>query len=172
MQTDRLILREPEDADVDILREYHRRNEGRFAPWEPLHSDDPEHHRQWIAAARGERWSGRPATLLAFDRRTATLVGVVSLSGFSRGDAPSAMISYTVDGAYEGRGFATEAVRCVIEYARADLALRSLSAFYHPGNVRSGRLLERLGFTKVFDAPVIPGFERLMRAQVTAVLEL
>jgi len=171
METDRLRLREPDDRDADALRTYYARNAERFAPWEPERPDDVDAHRAWIADVRAHRRDGKPATLLAFDREDGALVGIVDLHGFSH-DGASAMIAYTVDGAYEGRGFASEAVGAVIAYAAHELRVRQLTAYYDPANARSERLLQRAGFTVVMQTPVVPGFERFMRAQNVAVLAL
>jgi ribosomal-protein-alanine N-acetyltransferase len=71
------------------------------------------------------------------------------------GSAHSAMLGYSLDGAYEGRGFAREAVEAVIAYAFGTLNLHRLTANYHPANERSGGLLRRLGF-------VVEGYARDM----------
>ncbi len=168
MQTERLTLREPELGDADALRDYYRRNADRFAPWEPERPDDVDAHRAWIRAAHANRQGGKPTIFLAFD--AGALVAVVDVHGFS--EDGGAMISYTVDGAYEGRGFASEAVAAVLDYARDELAIRRMTAYYEPANQRSGRLLERAGFTVVAQTPVVPGFERLMRVQNIAVRNL
>ncbi|MDQ6943983.1 MAG: GNAT family N-acetyltransferase [Candidatus Eremiobacteraeota bacterium] len=170
METDRLRLREPDDADGEVLRDYFRRNAARFGAWEPVVSDTAADIKGWIAAKRADRHNGRPSCFIAFDRGTGSLAGMVSLNGFSSQAEASAMLSYSVDGAFERRGYATEAVRRVIAYAVEDLGLRSLSAYYHPDNARSARLLERLGFSIVAYTPVVPGFEHMIRPLVVAVL--
>ena len=171
MQTARLTLREPQEADAGALRDYYRRNAERFAQWEPPRPDDVESHRRWAGGASAQRRNGKPVVFLAFDATSGALVAVVDLHGFQEAEA-NAMIAYTVDGAYEGRGYASEAVGRVIAYAASDLELKSLTAYYEPGNVRSERLLERAGFRVVMRAPVIPGFEHLMRTHNVAVLDL
>ena len=47
---------------------------------------------------------------------------------------------------YWGEGYAMEALQAVIDHAAQGLRLRRLSARTHFGNLRSARLLERLGF--------------------------
>ena len=153
-----------------MLLDYYRRNAERFAPWEPDRPDDTAFHAAWIAAHREEqRRSGHPQSFLAFAKDAPDLVGVVSLDGFSAEEPPGAMLSYTVDGAYEGRGYASEAVGRVVRWAFEERGLGALTAYFHPDNARSGKLLERLGFAIVARTPVVPGFERLMRPQVIAV---
>ena len=45
-----------------------------------------------------------------------------------------------------GRGYAHEAACAVLDHSRGLLAIRRLYAIVKPGNARSARLLERLGF--------------------------
>ena len=57
-----------------------------------------------------------------------------------------AEIGFMIGRAYWGDGYALEALRAVVDHAAVSLRLRRLSARTHLGNVRSVRLLERLGF--------------------------
>ena len=171
LATDRLILREPVPDDAPTLLAYHMRNAERFAPWEPKAGTEVAQHAQWIAWRRTETDAGNALTLLAFDRAApGALVAVVNLDGFTRAPQRTAMLSYTVDGAYEGKGYAREACEALIAHAFETLDLESLNATYDVANARSGGLLARLGFTVVASTPAVPGMERLMRAQSVAVL--
>lgn len=49
---------------------------------------------------------------------------------------------------YCGRGYAIEAARAVISHAQAGLGIERLYAIVKPGNHRSVRLLEQLGFRR------------------------
>ena len=49
---------------------------------------------------------------------------------------------------YWGHGYATEAVRAVRSHAQAGLGIERLYAIVKPGNQRSVRLLEQLGFRR------------------------
>lgn len=172
LQTARLVLREPNDDDAPALLAYHMRNEPRFAQWEPKRGTEVAQHLQWIVWRRTEREADRARTFLGFDRDDpAALVGSFNLDSVTRHPESSAMLSYSVDGAYEGRGYAREGTAAVVAHAFDDLGLRSLTATYDPANARSGGLLARLGFRIVAQTGVIPGMERLMRAQVLAMLE-
>lgn len=169
MPTERLVLRLPMPADAPALRDYFVRNDERFARWREARSHELDEHVRWIeqsAAGAGD------VTFLAFAKAGSELVAVVSLHAFSVEEPRQAMIAYTVDGAHEGCGLASEAVGRAVQYARDERGVRTLSAHYDPENVRSERLLQRLGFTLVHRTPVIPGFEQLMRVQNVAVLDL
>ena len=171
METERLILREAVPGDAPVLLAYHLRNDARFARWEPKRGTEVAQHLQWIEWRRSETDKGNALTFLAFDRAAPeTLVAIVSLDGFTRAPERTAMLSYMVDGAYEGKGYAREACEAMIAHAFETLDLQALNATYDVANARSGGLLARLGFTVVASTPVIPGMERLMRAQSLAVL--
>jgi ribosomal-protein-alanine N-acetyltransferase len=56
-------------------------------------------------------------------------------------------VSYFLDPAHWGRGFATEVVRASLEHGFARLALPAIGAFARPENAASIRVLEKCGFT-------------------------
>ncbi|HEY0396500.1 MAG TPA: GNAT family N-acetyltransferase [Candidatus Elarobacter sp.] len=171
LATARLTLREPAEDDAPVLLAYHARNRERLERWDPPRGAELEQHRRWIAWRIAERDVGRARSWLAFDRAVpGQLVGEVELDAISSQPERSAMLAYSVDGAYEGKGYAREAVGAVVGYAFGELDLRMLSATFHPSNERSGALLRRLGFVEVMRSGVVPGFERHMRAQVLATL--
>ncbi len=164
-------MREPVAPDAPLLLAYHMRNDERISRWEPKRGTDVAQHVQWISWRRSETDAGNARTFLAFDRAAPqTLVGLVNLDGFAREPKRTAMLSYSVDAEYEGKGYAREACAAMIAYAFESLDLEGLSATYDVTNARSGALLARLGFTVIASTPVIPGMERLMRAQSLAVL--
>ena len=164
-------MQDPVDGDALVLLHYHVRNAERFDRWEPKRGTDVAQHRQWIAWRDSESNAGRGHTFFAFDRSAPeTLVAVVNLDSITRTPDSTAMLSYSVEGAYEGKGYAREAVLATIGYAFGALDLRGLTATYDPGNARSGGLLARCGFAIIAQTAVIPGMERHMRAQVLAAL--
>jgi [ribosomal protein S5]-alanine N-acetyltransferase len=64
-------------------------------------------------------------------------------------------LSYTFDPAAWGHGFATEAVRRVRDYARDDLRLSYAISAILPQNVRSRRVVERLGVRSVGQMEIV-----------------
>jgi [ribosomal protein S5]-alanine N-acetyltransferase len=171
LETERLVLREPAPGDAAALLAYHDRNRERLERWDPPRGTELAQHASWIAWRAAESAAGRARSWLAFDRASPeAVVGEVQLDAITRAQQHTAMIAYSVDAAYEGKGYASEAVAAVIAYAFGALALESLTATYDPANDRSGALLRRLGFTEVSRSAPIPGFEKLMRAQVLMAL--
>jgi hypothetical protein len=58
----------------------------------------------------------------------------------------------------------------VVAHAFADHEVDVVNAFYDPANVRSERLLVRVGFTLAGRSRIVPGLERLMRSSAAATM--
>lgn len=56
------------------------------------------------------------------------------------------MIGYALSEAYWGKGYATEAVKKVIQYGFEELGLEIISVYHYPHNKRSQRVIEKCGF--------------------------
>lgn len=76
------------------------------------------------------------------------VIGRINYTQIARGPFQSCMLGYAIDHAHEGRGLMREALEATIGHVFAVLKLHRIQANYVPGNVRSGRLLERLGFVR------------------------
>jgi len=81
--------------------------------------------------------------------RSSGLIGYVQATVFPTGRAA---IAYVLAGKYWGRGLAAEACQAMIAELAASYGVRTVYAVFKRRNVRSARLLERLGF-----APALPG---------------
>ena len=57
-------------------------------------------------------------------------------------------LGYTIAREYQGQGFASEAVGCVIDYAFREMGLNRIVATTECRNLRSIAMLERLGFRR------------------------
>jgi ribosomal-protein-alanine N-acetyltransferase len=156
LETERLVLREPEDGDVARLLLYYQFNEERFARWEPARTEGLAHFERWVRLRRAESAAGSGRSFLALDRAEPdVLVAIVNLYDIRTFATYDAVLGYSLDGAYEGRGFAREAIEAVVRHAFDVLNLHRIKANYQPANERSGALLRRLGF-------VVEGYARDM----------
>ena len=76
-------------------------------------------------------------------------IGWVQLFKFSGAQRDDIAIGYEFAPAYWGQGYATEANRRVLEHAFGTLKLDRVLAMARPENLRSLRVLEKLGFQKI-----------------------
>ena len=77
------------------------------------------------------------------------LVGLVNLYNVVRGPVQCALLGYSVDVAHMGRGYATEGVTAVVNWAFQEADLMRLEAGVLPRNAASVRVLEKCGFRRV-----------------------
>lgn len=63
-----------------------------------------------------------------------------------RGSLQSAVIGYFLDHHHNGKGYATEAIKALVDYAFEELHLHRIEAGVMPRNLPSQRVLEKAGF--------------------------
>jgi len=80
-------------------------------------------------------------------RGVATFAGFVGLSvpNFQAPFTPCVEIGWRLAADYWGRGYATEGARAALEFGFQALKLEEIVSFTVPGNVRSRRVMERIG---------------------------
>ncbi|WP_405176300.1 GNAT family protein [Paenibacillus sp. FSL H8-0261] len=76
------------------------------------------------------------------------LIGTISLFHVVRGPCQSATLGYSLDQEHNGKGYTTEAVNLVVNYAFEILNLHRIEAGVMPDNLGSMRVLEKAGFHK------------------------
>ncbi|MBX9967598.1 GNAT family N-acetyltransferase [Priestia aryabhattai] len=81
-----------------------------------------------------------------FQKETKRLIGTISLFQVMRGSLQSAVIGYFLDHHHNGKGYATEAVKALVDYAFEELHLHRIEAGVMPRNLPSQRVLEKAGF--------------------------
>jgi RimJ/RimL family protein N-acetyltransferase len=84
----------------------------------------------------------------------------LSVPAFAAAFAPCVEIGWRLDAELWGRGYATEAARAALAFGFAQLGLAEVVAFTVPANVRSRRVMEKVGMTHDpaddFDHPELP----------------
>jgi RimJ/RimL family protein N-acetyltransferase len=102
-------------------------------------------------------------------RSKSRFIGYIGLSvpTFHAAFTPCVEIGWRLAREYWGHGLATEGAREIVRYAFQELQLRELVSFTVPANVRSLRVMKKLGMTcdpnDCFDHPRLPIGHRLRR---------
>jgi RimJ/RimL family protein N-acetyltransferase len=145
MRTDRLVIRRFELADAAVLAAYRSDPDvARYQSWSPPVSlADAEELVRWLQEEADPRRPGwyQYAVARCEDGRMVGDVGVRLHE-----NRMQAELGFTLAPAWQGHGYAAEAVGRVLGYLFGDLGLHRVSAECDLRNVRSARLLERLGF--------------------------
>lgn len=83
-----------------------------------------------------------------FTKDSNELIGNIALTEVLRGSLESCYIGYYLDMLYNGKGYMTEVVKLVVEFAFGNLKLHRIEAGVMPHNIRSMSVLEKAGFQK------------------------
>lgn len=150
LTTERLCLRLPEPSDVPAIVRYHRENQAHLAPTSPPSPVGFYTEEFWQARmyAYQAAWQNETAVgFFLFPHEDPTrVVGGVRLSMIQQAPAHFCNLGYQLAAEFEGQGYMSEALKAVVAYAFDDLNLHRLHAAYMPHNLRSGKVLRRLGF--------------------------
>jgi ribosomal-protein-alanine N-acetyltransferase len=76
------------------------------------------------------------------------IIGTCNYTNIVRGPFQACHLGYQVARTHEGRGLMTEALRATNAFMFDVLRLHRIMANYRPENLRSARVLERLGFVR------------------------
>jgi len=144
LETERLVLRKPALADAEeIYRRYASDPEvTRYLAW-PRHRtvDDT---RAFIQFSDAE-WRDYSAGPYLIESGSGLLLGGTGLE-FKTKTADQAVTGYVLSRDARGQGYATEALRAMIEVAR-ELNTREMLAICHAQHIPSQRVLEKCGFS-------------------------
>jgi ribosomal-protein-alanine N-acetyltransferase len=83
-------------------------------------------------------------------RKSSEFIGYIGLAipRFESAFTPCTEIGWRLASAYWGRGLATEGARAVLRHAFLSLGLPALVSFTVPANIRSRRVMEKIGMTR------------------------
>jgi RimJ/RimL family protein N-acetyltransferase len=145
--TERLVLRRSVPDDAPRISSYRSDPDvHRYQGWDRT---DPSGVRGEIEAM-ALRSPGSPGwvQLSVVERSTERLVGDVGMSP-ADGEPGVIKVGYTVDPAFQGRGYATEAVAALAAYAVQTLGASVVRAYADADNVASIRVAEKVGMRLV-----------------------
>jgi RimJ/RimL family protein N-acetyltransferase len=166
IETERLLLRRWREEDREPF--YRLNSDARVMEFFPecltrAHSDS-------LVDRINEHFKKHGFGLFAAElRKDQTFIGFVGVAvpSFKAHFTPCVEIGWRLAADYWGRGLATEGARAVVKYAFEELALDALVSFTVPRNIRSRRVMEKVGMTHDvsddFDHPNLPEGHPLRR---------
>jgi ribosomal-protein-alanine N-acetyltransferase len=144
----RIELAAPEHATLHAA--FFARNREHFARWDPPRGrvETPGYWSRALAASLADFDAGRGVALAVLLREHAAgpLVARINFTQIARGAFHSCMLGFAVDRELEGRGLMHESLAAAIDWLFEALNLHRVQASHRPENLRSARLLARLGF--------------------------
>lgn len=143
IHTERLVLRPFRVDDVDDALAYRNDSEfARFLPHipQPFTRADAE---AFVAVNTSEPWDRSPTFAVVVGGR---VIGTVNFE-VDR-EKREAMLGYAIGRAWWGQGIAAEAARAAMGWAIETFDIVRIWACTDPGNVRSMRVMEKLGMAR------------------------
>jgi ribosomal-protein-alanine N-acetyltransferase len=150
--TERLYIELAAPAHAAAHAGFFARNREHLARWDPPRGE-VESAGYWaraLAASQRDFDAGRSVALVALSREEPVnlLVARVNFTQIARGAFHSCMLGFAIDRDHEGRGLMREALAASIDWVFGTLNLHRVQASHRPENMRSERLLARLGFER------------------------
>jgi RimJ/RimL family protein N-acetyltransferase len=145
--TERLLLRRSMAEDAEQISAYRSDpNVNRYQGWARTDPDGVRAEIEEMAA----RAPGDPGWVQfsVVERDTGRLVGDVGLSP-AEGEPGVVKVGYTIAPAFQGAGYATEAVRALVDYAFGHLGAEVVRAHASGANTASHRVAEKVGMRLV-----------------------
>lgn len=145
LSSPRLVLRRLRRGDAESLCSYRSLPEvARYQSWDSFGPDDAAR----LIDDQHDKEPGIPGTwfqLAIVEKVTESMVGDCGLH--CRLDDPRQMeVGITLAPSHQGRGYATEALRCLLHFAFASLGKHRVSAVTDAENHAAASLFRRLGF--------------------------
>ncbi|MHC1479031.1 GNAT family N-acetyltransferase [Frateuria aurantia] len=151
LETARTVCRLHTSADIEQVLQYRLRNRAHLQPWEPLH-DESYYSRESVARGLAQAHAavrleqGYPFCIFSPDE--SEVWGTFTFANIVRGVFQACHLGYGLAIDRQGRGLMQEALESGLQWAFGELGLHRVMANYMPANVRSGALLNRLGFER------------------------
>lgn len=146
LKTERLLIRDLTLDDKQAIFNYRSDAEAnKFQSWIPKTLEDVE---QFIE--RNNKEFNQPESwyqVLITEKDTKAVIGDIGIHFFGAENL-QVELGITLNKDFQGRGFASEALKGVINFLFSDLKKHRIMASVDPENIDSLKLMERIGFRK------------------------
>jgi [ribosomal protein S5]-alanine N-acetyltransferase len=149
LETPRLIVTQLPPSEARRARVHHQTNDDHLTRWEPARPDGYFTDSYWeerLQKALDEARDGMSLRMFLLLKPRGEIAGVLNFTRMARAPLFSCQLGYHLGKEYQGRGLMEEALRPAVAHVLS-MGLTRIEATYDVENARSGRLLDRLGFT-------------------------
>lgn len=149
IDTPRLTLRMLEPSEASRAVSFYLDNKEHLEPTGPRWTEDFFELERWQAQLETFQIDYRnnlSLKLFIFEKASQDIVGFVNFNNIVRGVAQYCNVGYSLAASRQGLGYMDEAMRFAIKYSFEVINLHRINANYMPHNVRSGKVLKKLGF--------------------------
>lgn len=156
-ETDRLILKVLDESEADLVLGFYERNKIHLAEWESIKDADfytLSYQKKQLADDFLGIQGNHALRLWLFKKSNRNkIIGSVVFNNIVRGAFLSCHLGYKLDKDELNTGYITEAIRKGVDIMFNEYGLHRIEANIMPKNIRSLRVVEKLGFTYEGTAP-------------------
>ena len=149
--THNLIITILKPDDFHLLADYEQQNHAHFSKWEPLRNENyfkETEVKKRIELSFKNFQTGSSIPFVALDKTRTRIVCVCNFTNIVYGVFQACNLGYSINAQDQGKGLMFEALSASIDYLFTQVGLHRVMANYIPTNLRSEKLLIRLGFEK------------------------
>lgn len=151
-ETDNLILRILEEGEYAKVLDFYTKGDAYFGALEPDRAPGffTDSYQRYVLKCEYNMFlTERSARYYIFTKENPDVViGTVSLRDMRKDNFCSATVGYKMLEEFTGRGYCTEAVKCVTEASFAENGIHRVYAYVQPDNIGSIKVLENSGFER------------------------
>ena len=166
IETKRLILRTWENKDIN---DYYLINQDPKVVEFLLKTSSIEQAKEFIENMNHQFHTYGYTLFAVEEKKSAKLIGFTGLNApkWSAHFTPCVEIGWRLSSKFWGNGYATEAAKAVLDYGFKKCALKEILAWTVPANLRSIRVMEKIGMERDIDSdfnhPDVPEGHELLK---------
>ena len=151
LETENLIISVLKPDDFELLVNYENDNRSHLSPWEPTRATGYfglDETKKRVELNFTDFKLGSSISLVALNKSKSEIVCLCSFSNIVHGAFQACNLGYSISEKKQGTGLMFEMLQASIQYVFTEYNLHRVMANYIPSNIRSGKLLDKLGFQK------------------------
>jgi len=151
LETENCIVKIPDYSDAALLLDFYLKNKTNFESWEPKRNS--EYYsltfcQSQICDAIQLFIDKQAVKMIAITKDNSQIIAVCNFNNIVWGCFCACHLGYAIDKSYEGKGIMYEIIKAGINYMHNDFKMHRIMANHMPNNLRSAKLLNKLGFIK------------------------
>jgi len=151
IETNQTVIKLIDMGHVPLLCQYYIRNKSHLKSWEPQRDKTFYTKEYWLHQSSEALilFKKRLAVkLVAFDKSESQIIASCNFNNIVMGCFHACHLGYSIDKNYEGKNLMYEVIDASINYIHKEFNLHRIMANHLPNNIRSEKLLSKLGFEK------------------------
>ena len=151
LKTENMIISVLNPNDFELLVKYENENRIYLSQWEPTRSPtyfSLEYTQKRVESNFKKFQSSSSISLVGFDKEQSKIICLCTFSNIVHGPFQACSLGYSISEKEQGKGLMFEMLQTSIQYVFDEYQLHRIMANFMPSNIRSKKLLNRLGFQK------------------------